>query len=186
MASFPDGVGPGLFLPTTEILDVQQFVTDNLTADQLQELLIRIVQAFNDVNQAVNLKDTGIYSEAEFVNGQVFFPNPTLSSLTAQAPTQRQVFRKVINSGALQNAGTTTVAHGITVDASTTFTRIYGAASDVGASKEYLPLPFVDVTGTVAAGNVELHVDGTNVLITTTGDGTNFTVSYVILEYIKQ
>lgn len=185
MPSYNTGAEPGLFLPTTELFDVGDLQSAGVDNERFRKLLIRLSKSFNDSNLAVNLKDTGYYVEQEFINGQVFFANPALSSTTAQTPTFRQVFRKVINFGALPNAGATNVAHGITVDANTTFTRIYGTASDVGASKEYIPLPYVDVGGTVAAGNIELHVDATNVTITTTGNGTNFTVCYVILEYLK-
>jgi hypothetical protein len=187
MPSFADGVDTGLFLPTTEIIDTGYiYDIDNFSADQLKQILIRIVQAFNDSNTTMNLKDSAIYSLQEFVNGQIFFPNPALSSTTAQTPQFRQVFRKVFNIGALPNAATKTVAHGIPSSATNTFTRIYGAASDVGLTKQYIPLPFVDVSGMVAAGNTELSLDDTNIYVTTTGNGTNFTVCYIILEYLKQ
>lgn len=184
-ASFPDNVNPGLFLPTTEIFDVGDLQAAGVSSQRFKELLVRLSQASNDSNIVVNKKISGLYVEEEFVDGSLWFASPALTSTTPQVPEQRQEFRKVINFGALPNAATTSVAHGITVDGNTTFTHIYGTASDVGASKEYIPLPFVDVAGTVAAGNVELHVDDTNINITTTGDGTNFTVCYVVLEYIK-
>lgn len=183
MASFQDGVGPGLFLPTTEIFDVQTVRQKDFSKEQLQEFIVRVVQAFNDSNTAVNLKDTGIYSLEEFVNGQTFFGTSLSGS---QSNIFRQVFRKVINFGSLPNVGTKSVAHGITIDDNVTFTRIYGTASDTSAPREYIPLPFVDVSGTVTAGSVELHLDGTNINITTTGNGTNFNVCYVVLEYLKE
>lgn len=172
----------GLFLPTTELFDIQRLRQEKISDEQLKEILIRIVQAFNDSNAAVNLKDTGVYSEEEYVNGQTFFPN------TAFPTVQRAVFRKVVNFGALPNAAPKTVAHGITINAFSqpdiTFTRIYGCASDLVAPY-YIPIPFVDVSGTLAAGNIEIYVDNTNVVIETTGNGTNFTACYVVLEYIK-
>jgi len=182
MASYPTNVGPGLFLQTTDIFDIRLIPADN---PLLRNLFVRINQAFGDANRAINIKDTGIYDQSEFVNGQTYFPNPSLSSTTTQRPTQRQVFRKVFLVGALANAGTTTIAHGITVDGNTTFTRIYGTANAVGVAKSYIPLPFVSVSGSVAAGNIELRADDTNIYITTTGNGTNFTVNYVVLEYLK-
>ena len=185
MASFPSNVGPGLFVPTTEIFDVSRFKTKSITDSDFSEFMVRLTQVVNDIALAVNQKDSAIYSQEEFVNGQTFFRNLAVAPTGSTSQTQRQVFRKVINFGALPNAGTTSVAHGITIDNNFTLTRLYGAASDVGASKEYIPLPFVDVAGTVAAGNVELHMDGTNINITTTGNGTNFTVCYVIIEYLK-
>ncbi len=184
-SSYNTGAEPGLFLPTTELFDVGDLEQAGVNNELFKELLIRISQASNTSNLALNLKDTGYYVIEEFVNGQVFFKNPALSSTTAQVPSFRQVFRKVINFGTLPNSGAANVAHGITIDDNTTFTRIYGTASDVGVSKEYITLPYIDVSGTVAAGNIELRVDNTNVTITTTGDGTNFTFCYIILEYLK-
>ena len=72
MANFPKNTG--VFLPTTEIIDIQ-FIYDNKNLQQdLKEMLIRIVQAFNDSNTAVNFKDTAIYSLSEILNGQLFYP----------------------------------------------------------------------------------------------------------------
>lgn len=187
MPSFADGVDVGLFLPTTTVIDTGYINDiDQFTPDILKQILIRLVQAINDSNSTVNLKDSALYPLTEFVTGQLYFPDPTLSSTTSQLPSQRQTFRKVFSIGPLANAGTTTTPHGITVDGSTTFTRIYGVANDVGVTKEYIPLPYVDVTGTVVAGNIELRLDATNIYVTTTGNGSNFTICYVILEFLKQ
>lgn len=177
----------GLFLPTTEIFSIQSLRTNKISNDQLKEILIRILQAFNESNSIVNNKDTGIYSLDEYVCSKTFFKDPALTSASAKTAEARGVLRKVINFGALPNAGTKNVAHGITIDANTqpniSFTRIEGIASD-RTTPLYIPLPYVDVAGTVAAGDIELKVDGTNVIVTTTGDGTNFTDCYVILEYL--
>jgi len=187
MASFPSNVGPGLFVPTTDIFDITNLEGKDLSSPEFRQFLIVLTQRINEISLQLNLKDTGIYSEQEFVNSQVFFPNPALSSTTAQTPTQRQAFRKVINfvDGttvvSLPNAGSTSVAHGITVDANTTFTRIYGAATDPSTS--FIPLPYSSPT---LVDNIELSVDGTNVTITTGSDRTGFTNCYVVVEYLKQ
>lgn len=186
MASFPDNVGPGLFVPTTEILDLSTLEGNSLSSPQFQQFLVVLSQRINDISLQINLKDTGIYSQQEFVNSQVYFPNPALSSLTAQTPTQRQVFRKVINFidgtvvTSLPNTGTTSVAHGITIDANTSFTRIYGAATDPSTS--FIPLPYASPT---LADNIEVDVDAANVNITTGSNRTNYTLAYIVLEYLK-
>ena len=185
MPSSSSNVGSGQYISVSDIFDPRILTNPEVTSPEFIQFLIKLTQRINDIARAVNTKDTGFYVLTEFVNSQVFFPNPALSSTTAQAPTPRQVFRKVYNTGALANAGTVTIAHGITIDASVTFTRIYGAASDTGASKEYIPLPFINVSGAVAAGSIELRADATNIYITTTGNGTNFNVSYIVLEYLK-
>jgi hypothetical protein len=82
--------------------------------------------------------------------------------------------------GALKNTGTTTAAHNITCDANTTFTRIYGVATDpVGLT--YIPLPYIDVSG---AFNIQLYVNSTSVNIVTASNRSNFTICYVVLEYL--
>ena len=177
--SYPSNVGPGLFLPTTPMFDVGDL--ENM--ENMRELVIRLTQFVNTIAISTNLKDSSYYVLEEFVNGQVYFPNPALTSTTPQSPTMRQVFRKVIDFGALPNAGAKIVAHGIAPDATFTFTRIYATASDpVGLT--YIPIPYAS---TVAiANNVQLDVDAVNVTITTGINRTNYTRTFVVLEYIKQ
>lgn len=85
-----------------------------------------------------------------------------------------------INFGTLPNTGTKSVAHNIPITVGVTFTRIYATASDTAGSL-YIPIPFVETTG----NEIQIDVDATNVNITTTSDRTNFTICYVVLEYIK-
>jgi hypothetical protein len=170
-----------LTLPTTSVWDPSVLQDIEVNSPEFKELLVRLYQNINLVAVAVNLKDTGYYDTFEFVNNQRFFPNPALNSLTGTQPTFRDVIRKVINFGTLPNAGTTSVAHGITLTANTTFTRIYGCSSDT-TNNVYIPLPF-DSAGT--AQGVELLVSGLNVTIITESNRSTFTVTYVVLEYLQ-
>ncbi len=167
----------GLFVPTTNVWDVYQANIDN---PELVELLVRLYQNINNLAIVLNLKDSGLYYPTEFVNGQIFFPNPDNSSATETNPSQRQVYRQLIIFGALPNAAAKSVAHNIVVSSQTTFTRIYATASDT-TDELYIPLPYVDAGG----NNIALDVDDTNVTITTSSDRTNFNVCYVILEYLQ-
>ncbi len=170
----------GAFVPTTNNWDVGQLYQIDVDSVEFKELLVRLYQNINVIATVVNLKDTGYYATQEFVNGQLYFPNPALNSSTTTAATYRQVFRMTVNFGALPNTGTKSVPHNIAINAGFSFTRIYATASDpVGLA--YIPIPFVDVTGT----SIQLDVDATNVNITTVDDRTNYTVCYVVLEYIK-
>lgn len=171
----------GAFIPTTNIWDVSQIYSTNVNSPEFKELLVRLYQNVNNIALSVNIRDAGMYDTQEFVNGQTFFPNPTLSSASSTTPAQRQVYRKVINFGTLPNAGTTNVAHGLTVNTGFSFTRIYGCATDP-VNSVYLPLPYASPTG---ANNIELKVDATNVTIITGSNRTAFTTTYVVLEYIK-
>lgn len=181
MASYPSQLNPGMMLPTTNVWDVSQLYDIDINSEEFRELLVRLYQNINNIALAVNLKDTGYYTLQEFLNSQAFFPNPSLSSLTPQNPVFRQAFRKVINFGVLPNAGTKTVAHNINITDGYSFTRIYATASDqIGFN--YIPIPYASPTDT---DNIELSVDATNVTIITGSNRSNFTICYVILEYIK-
>ena len=171
----------GIFVPTTDIWDVAEIYDVEITSPEFKELLIRMYQNLNRMSLAINIKDSAWYDTNQFVNNQIFFPNPATSSFNSTNP-DRQVMRLVVNFGALPNTGTTSVAHGIVCTGITTFTRIYGVANDV-TNKVYLPLPYASST---AANNIELNVDATNVNIITGSDRTAFTICYVILEFLQQ
>jgi len=171
----------GAYIPTTTVMDVSEIYSTEVTSPEFKELLVRLYQNFNNLALAMNVKDTAIYDTEEFVSGRTFFPDPALDSTSTTAPAQRQTYRKVISFGALPNAATKTVAHGITIDANTTFTRIYGTSSDP-AGLIYVPLPY---SSTTLNENINLFVDNTNVSITAGINATAFTITYVVLEYMK-
>jgi len=160
MPSYPPQAEAGSFVPTTNSQNIYAVV--------------------NQLSLALNTKDSGYYALTEFINGQVWFPDPALTSSTLQKPTLRQVFRRVVNFGALPNTGTKSVAHGLTITAGFSFTRIYGCATD--PSTTFIPLPYASP---VLADNIELWVDAANVNIKTGKDRTGFTTTYAIIEYIK-
>lgn len=180
MASYPPQLSPGDFLPTTNVWDVTEIYQVDVTSNEFKELLVRLYQNLNNMSISLNVRDSGYYQLIETANGQVFFQDPDLTSITPQTPIMRQVYRKVINFGQLPNTATQTVAHGINITADYTFTRIYGVANNV-INQIYLPLPYAE-TG----DNISLEVGMTNVSITTESDRTLFDPTYVILEYIKQ
>ncbi len=167
-------------VPTTDVWDVTPVYELNLD-DKFEDLLVRLYQNLNNMSLSINVRDAGYYDTMEFLNSQVYFPNPTLNSGTSTTPTYRSVFRKVVNFGALPNAGAKSVAHGITCTQATSFTRIYGAASDP-VNFLYIPLPYASP---VLANNISIDVDATNVTITTGSNRTAFTICYVILEYLQ-
>lgn len=172
----------GAFAPTTNVWDTTELEKVEVTKPEFKELLIRLYQNLNLMSEVLNIKDSGYYYETEFVNGQQFFPNPILNSGTSTGPTPRQVFRMTIDFGALPNAGTAVVAHGIPVNSATTVTRIYGAASDT-TNLKYIPIPYSSASN----DNIELYADSTNVyIITNSASWITYTTTYVIIEYLKQ
>lgn len=140
--------------------------------------LVRLRQNINNLALVTNIKDSGYYLPAEFINGQLYFPNtdPAITAPGAKNAVYRQVYRMVVDFGALPNTGTKSVAHNIPdINADFTFTRMYGAATDpVGLN--YLPIPNADIT---------LTADATNVNITTVANLTAYTRTYIVLEYLK-
>ena len=174
-----DGNQVGAYLPTTQVWDIPDIQKMDVNSSDFKELIVRLYQNIGNITQATNGKDTGIYDTSEFVCGQLFFPNP--NPIAGQPNDFRQVYRKVINTGTLPTAGVplSTIAHNITLIKSVT--RIYGAATDPAGT--YIPLPYVAAAG----NNIALWADNTNVYINALGtDRSSFTISYVILEYVKQ
>jgi hypothetical protein len=172
---------PGVLIPTTNIWDTNEIYDIDVNSLEFKELLVRLYQNLNNMALAVNDKDTGYYPLVPYINSQVFFPDPALDSTTVSQPVWRAVSRVVVNFGVLPNTGVKSVPHGIMdIGATFSFTRIYGAASDQIAFS-YIPLPYASPT---LANNIELSVDATNVTITTGSNRSNYTVCYVIVEYI--
>jgi len=173
----------GSFVPETNVWDFQQ-INDLDIDPNFKELLVRLYQNINLISIVLNTKDTGIYTNLEeFVNGQQYFPNPALDSTTPQSPTMRQVFRTVINFGALPNATSKSVAHNIIIGTTFSLTRFYASATNT-ALTSFIPIPYSSVSS--INNNIELSMDATDVTITTGVDQTDYTTCYVIIEYIKQ
>ncbi len=166
----------GLFVPTTNVWDIQNLEEGKDITPALKELLIRLYQNINTLSLALNLKDSGYYVQQEFLTGQVFFPDADANA------SGRQSFRTVVDFGALPNNTTGSMAHGIDVFNTFIFTRMYGCASDQIAMT-YLPIPYASAN---SAEVIELSADSTNVYITTTSDLTAYTKTYIILEYVKE
>lgn len=182
-ASYGPQANPGSYVPSTNIWDVSRVYSVPNLDESLRDLLVSMYQNLNLMSVNLNIKDTGYYVREEFVNGQGWFQNPNTVNTTVVNPELRQVFRKVINFGALPNAGAKSVAHGITVTNTFSFTRIYACASDQVALS-YIPIPYASVTA--VANNIEISVDATNVTITTAINYAAYTTCYAILEYIKE
>jgi hypothetical protein len=165
----PSGDSNTIFIP----------VTDSLP-DEWEEGRKSIIDHSRQMAEGINDRDYGGYFTKEGFAGQNFVPTNTTTR-------QRAVYRKVIDFSPLIDfsAGapaTKSVAHGISIDANTHFTRIYGTATD--PSTAYIPLPFLDV-GTLANG-IQLDVDATNVNLTSSLDYSGYTTAFVVLEYIRE
>jgi hypothetical protein len=178
--SFDPQSNIGLFVPTTNIYEIEQIQEEGFDKERIKNILVHLYQDMCNVAIALNLKDSAYYPLEEFMNGQVYFPNgQTINPNYAG----RQVFRKIINFGSLPNATTIAIPHNIQVFNSFSFTRIYGTATNP-ITMQYIPLPYSSASS--VANNIELKVDSTNVYITTGANQSAYTITYVILEYLKE
>jgi len=139
-----------------------------LPEDQ-KEFRNRINDLYQRIASAVNGKEGGLYVPIEKVNGQLYFKS------TANQET-KVVYRMVVDFGALPNAGSKSVAHGIVGwDSNFRLTRAYGAATDPVALQA-IPLP---------NDGILLEINSTNVTVTTTSNRSAFTATTIVIEYSK-
>lgn len=171
----------GAFVPTTNIWDVPGLyqVEDPLVG----QLLVRLYQNIGEIALVLNIKTTGFYNTQQYIDGNIWFPNPISNSSDTNATQFRQEQRLVLNVGTLPNTTTLTIPHGITCTTSTSFTHIYGAATNPVSTFSYIPLPYSSATA--VADNIEVYADGTNVYITTGADYSAYTISYIVLEFLQ-
>lgn len=154
-----------LTIPTTYIIP-----------EEKDEMRVKLYQYFSDIAKVLNAKESGYYfNYNEFSTGQRFFPNPNLPQTDPNFNAVRDSWRITIDFGALPNTGTKSVAHGISVTNTTSFTRIDAVATDQAA-----------LIGFSIPGNgCSITVDATNVNITTPADLTAYNICYVYIEYLK-
>jgi hypothetical protein len=133
-----------------------------------QQFLLQLTEIYTKLAKASNGKDIASYENSELINGQRFFG--------ANNQKKHQIFRKVVECGALPNTATTTIAHGISgLTANSMFTRIYGTARN----------PIIPIWIAIPSYQTGITVDNTNIYITTNANLAAYTYSLVILEYFK-
>ena len=78
---------------------------------------------------------------------------------------------------------TKSVAHGISTQTPYSLVKLYGSATDPGASSwtSVIPIPYASPT---LANNIEINADATNINIITGSNRTNFTRSFIVIEWI--
>jgi len=142
-----------------------------------------IVEQLRKLATAVNIREIGWLLDEELLSGKAFIPgsNNVLDGGTSQ--TFRQVLRKVVDFGALPNAGLKSVPHGIIFDANFTLLFLGGYATDP-VNFVALPLPFANPTAQNLS--IALTMDATNINVVTGVDRTAFTSCFVIIEYTQE
>ena len=132
-----------------------QFDNFNLQITQIPEewedARVYLYEFLRQVNNQINIRTVGFHLEQPILTGNLF-------TASATSVERRNVFRTLIDTGALPNAGTTTTAHGITFDANFTLVDLWLAATD--------PVNFLAFGlsyWSVAAADITLNMDATNI-----------------------
>ncbi len=130
---------------------------------------VELRRYLRQISNTVNRKESAYYLSEETYTGGSFIPlgNPS------GGLTQRNIFRSVVDFGALPNASIKAVPHNLTFNANTFFLKIYGAATQITGGNFMLAIPLTNIA-----------VNPTQVTITTTTDLSTY-VGFVILEYIR-
>lgn len=128
---------------------------------------------YKRIANSVNSKEGGLYSKSEVAAFMQYY--------TADPNVFRPVYRKVVDFGALPNAASKSVAHGLSVTNTFRWVRIYGAATDPVA----LTGISLDRSSPILNENIKVNVDNTNVTITTAINYSSYTSAQVVLEYTK-
>lgn len=169
------------------------FVPPNIIIpDDWSEARLILIDYFVRMADAVNARELGLYMDAsldvsgdnlsETTTSQTWFKDGTINEF--RYPLRTVV---AITGGLLDHSGgvaTQSQAHGIQMQAETRFTRIFGVATDPGATgiNSAMTLPHSDADN--VAHNIELSVDATNVNLRYGDDYSNFTVAYIVLEWV--
>jgi hypothetical protein len=172
----------GISVPNTFIFDVSQIQQLQELSPEFKELLVRLYQNLNRMCLALNAKTGGIYPLNQFVTGNNYFPDSVVTGVAASLVQSyyRESTRILINFGALPNASTKSVPHGLTVNANTVWVYIQGWATDPSGLTG-IPIPY---SSSSTANIIELNVNATNVNVTTNSNRTNYTITYIVLEFL--
>ncbi len=134
-----------------------------------KELRTDINDLYQSIASAVNNKIGGLYVPQEKINSQQYFNSTNVQQY-------KNVYRMVVDFGALQNTGTKSVAHNIPGwTAAFRLTCAYGASTDPVAL-EAVPIP---------NDGIFLKINSSDVIITTSSDFSAFTETTIVIEYTK-
>jgi hypothetical protein len=190
MAGVNERINTGLFVPTTEILAIlSELRSSSKNSEEFKDLIVRLGEVVNRVNLALNKKESGLYFEEEFLNGNLWG-----NLLSTDPENQVQEYWKVLRESSdpwanpaeadVLQAGTTNFAHGLSPAASTSsiytgwkIVDLYGGATNT-VSRAYYPLNFSGAT------YISARADATNVIIDNQS-GVTFDKVDIVLRYLK-
>lgn len=152
---------------STSLLPASRFFPQDISLLQRE-----LVLAYSDTAKAVNNRDIAIYATTFEPCGQKYF-------IIGNDNKASDVGRICFDIPSILN-GVTTVAHGQTLRPTSVFTRIYGTGTN--PSTLYIPIPYVNVA--VPANGIQLSVNATNIILTTTSADYTAFRAIIVLEYI--
>ncbi len=127
-----------------------------------------LVETLKKISNTTNIREIGWLLDEELLTGKAFIPGVTVAGNPQQF---RQVFRKVVNTGALVIGVNPGVAHGITFDVNFTLIDLWVAGTNSTA-----------FTARDISGN-DVVMDVTNIVITSPQV---FDRSYAFIEYTQE
>jgi len=127
------------------------------------------------IDGAVVLQDNSVTEVKSIVKSSY---STTEVNTGAKWVDNKNIYKKTISCGALPNSTSKYVAHGIT--GFENIVEIAGWAKN--ATPGFIALPYPHPTTSVM---VAIYVEGPNIQLTTTGDRSSYTTSYITLWYTK-
>ncbi len=130
-----------------------------------------IVEQLKKISNAVNIREIGWFLDEELLSGKAFIPGQNALTDGGSSQVFRQIFRKVIDCGALV-IGSNTIPHGITFDANFTLIQLWVSATNSTTLQAITMSDPQNVT-----------MDATNINITSPGA---FDRSFAFIEYLLE
>jgi hypothetical protein len=156
-------------------LDSQQFESYvpvyDVVPEKWEEARPFIVEQLKKISNAVNIREIGWFLDEELLSGKAFIRGSESSQDLGNSQVFRQIFRKVIDCGAL-TAGVKTVAHGINFDINFTLIQLWVSATN---STTFNAITMSDPQN--------VTMDATNINITSPGV---FDRSFAVIEYLLE
>ena len=140
----------------------------NAIPDSWEEARPFLVEVLRKMSEGVNIREIGWFLDEELLSGKAFIPGVTVPG---NNPSEfRQIFRKVIDTGALI-AGANIVPHGIVFDTNFTLIQLWVSGTNTGT-----------LTARTINGN-DVVMDATNLVITSPQV---FDGSFCVCEYLLE
>lgn len=149
------------------------FLPINQTYSQdAEQFLLQITSRDRDIARFINIREIAIYDLVQVPTGEQWFNN-------SNPQLKRDGFRSVYSIGAINTGATLNTAHGLS--GVTAYTHIYGTA--ITDAPDNRPIPYSSATA--VNQQIEIKVNGTNIVIINGAGGPNITSAIVVLEYLK-